>query len=157
MNISYRKIINKILSKKYTIAVAESCTGGNICSQLTKFPGISKSFFLGIISYSNESKIKLLKINKKRLHKYGAVSKEIARDMAENLMKLSKCDFTISITGISGPTGETKNKPIGLVYIGIGTKNKIYVYKRIFKGTRIAIQKKSTKMSLELLYKRISL
>ena len=146
MDISYKKIINKILSKNYKIAIAESCTGGNVCSQLTKFPGISKSFFLGIISYSDESKIKLLKINKKKLNKYGAVSKEIARDMAKNLIKLSKCDFTISTTGISGPTGKTKNKPIGLVYIGIGTKNKIYVYKKIFKGTRISIQKKTTKM-----------
>ena len=90
MNIFYKKTLTKIMNKNKTLSIAESCTGGRICNEITKIPGISKTFLLGIISYSNNAKISLLKINNKKLNKYGAVSKEIAKEMAINILKISK-------------------------------------------------------------------
>ncbi len=145
--------IKKILKKKYKIAVAESCTGGRICYELTKISGISKIFISGVIAYSNSSKIKILNVKKESLIKYGAVSKEVAIEMAKNILKITKSDYSISTTGISGPTGFSKKKPLGLVYIAISNKKITKVYKNIFKGSRINIQKKATEKSIELLVK----
>jgi len=148
-----RNNIKKILKKKYKIAVAESCTGGRICYELTKISGISKIFISGVIAYSNSSKIKILNVKKESLIKYGAVSKEVAIEMAKNILKITKSDYSISTTGISGPTGFSKKKPLGLVYIAISNKKITKVYKNIFKGSRIDIQKKATEKSIELLVK----
>ncbi|PPR41593.1 MAG: Nicotinamide-nucleotide amidohydrolase PncC [Alphaproteobacteria bacterium MarineAlpha5_Bin12] len=145
--------IKKILKKKYKIAIAESCTGGRICYELTKISGISKIFISGVIAYSNSSKIKILNVKKESLIKYGAVSKEVAIEMAKNILKITKSDYSISTTGISGPTGFSKKKPLGLVYIAISNKKITKVYKNIFKGSRINIQKKATEKSIELLVK----
>jgi len=145
--------IKKILKKKYKIAVAESCTGGRICYELTKISGISKIFISGVIAYSNSSKIKILNVKKESLIKYGAVSKEVAIEMAKNILKITKSDYSISTTGISGPTGFSKKKPLGLVYIAISNNKITKVYKNIFKGSRIDIQKKATEKSIELLVK----
>ena len=145
--------IKKILKKKYKIAVAESCTGGRICYELTKISGISKIFISGVIAYSNSSKIKILNVKKESLIKYGAVSKEVAIEMAKNILKITKSDYSISTTGISGPTGFSKKKPLGLVYIAISNKKITKVYKNIFKGSRIDIQKKATEKYIELLVK----
>ena len=135
----YKKILNKLIKKNYSFSVAESCTGGRISSEITKIPGSSKVFYCGIIAYSNESKI-----NSKKLLKFGAVSKEISIEMAKNLLKITKNDFCISTTGISGPTGSTRLKKIGLTYICLYSKRKKIVYKKIFKRNRITIQKKIT-------------
>lgn len=151
MNILYKKIINKLLKKKFTISIAESCTGGQVCSEISKISGVSNVFLCGVIAYSNSAKIKILKVDKSKLIKYGAVSKEIAKEMTLNLLKISKSDYCIATTGIAGPTGGTKNKPVGLVFIAIATKNRLLVRKKIFKGNRIFIQKKSTEAVFNIL------
>ena len=153
MIISYKKILNKFIKKNRTLSIAESCTGGKIANEITKIPGISKIFSAAIIAYSNFSKIKFLKIKKNNLIKYGAVSKEIAKEMAINLKNISGSDYSISTTGIAGPSGFTKKKPVGLVYIGIAYKNKVTVYKKNFKGSRIEIQRKITKFVFSILNK----
>ena len=129
----YKKIVSKLIDKKISISIAESCTGGLLSSTLTKVPGISKIFNMGLITYSNKSKNLILK-------KYGAVSEKIAYLMANNLYKISKSDIVISITGIAGPSGGTKSKPVGLVFIGIKYKKKIFIIKKNFKGSRNSIQ-----------------
>ena len=108
----------KLIKKKLTISIAESCTGGLLAHNLTKLANSSKYFQIGFATYSNESKIKILKVNKDVIKKYGAVSKECCKAMVENLSKISKSRINISITGIAGPGGASKNKPVGLVYIG---------------------------------------
>ena len=148
-----RKIINKIINKNIKISIAESCTGGRICYELTKIPGISNIFTYGIIAYSNIAKINILKVKKTTIKKYGAVSKQTAKEMSSNLLKISKSDFAISTTGISGPTGFSYKKPIGLVYISISNKKKTNVYRKVFKGTRLEIQKKATNKAFKLLIK----
>ena len=148
-----KRIIKILLKKQYSISIAESCTGGKICYELAKISGISKIFKYGVIVYSNESKIKILNINKTKLKKYGAVSKEIAKDMSKNILKISKSDYSISTTGIAGPTGSTSTKPVGLVYISISNLKKTYVYKKKFNGTRLQIQKKACDESFKLLIK----
>ena len=148
-------LIKFLLKNRYILATCESCTGGKISDEFCKIPGVSKVFLTGIIAYSNNSKIKFLKINKNRLKKYGAVSKQIASDMAHNLLKISNSDYCISTTGIAGPTGKTKGKSIGLVYIGFASKKKLKVYKKHFNGTRITIQKKATHMVFEILNKNL--
>lgn len=155
MNIFYKKTLMKIMNNGKTLSVAESCTGGRICNEMAKIPGISKIFLLGIVAYSNNSKISTLKINSKKLNKYGAVSKEIAKEMAINILKISKSDFSISTTGIAGPTGFSNKKPIGLVYFAIASKKKIHIYKKNFKGSRLSIQKKSTDFAFNILDKFI--
>jgi len=155
MNIFYKKTLKKLINKGRTLSIAESCTGGKICHEISKIPGISKVFLLGVIAYSNNSKINILKINKKKLEKYGAVSREIAKEMAINLLKISKSDYSISTTGIAGPTGFTNKKPIGLVYIAIAYKKRIFIYKKNFTGSRLIIQKKSTDLAFKVLNKNM--
>lgn len=148
-----KKIINKLIKNKITISVAESCTGGLIASEITSVPNSSNIFNLGLVTYSNQSKEKLLKIKKQNLKKYGAVSAQICRDMVENLFKISKTDLCISTTGIAGPSGGSKLKPVGLVYIGIKFKktSKIYMYNFNKKLERNKIQKKTVNTTFNLL------
>ena len=135
--------------KPLTISTAESCTGGMIASKLIEVPGISENFIEGIVSYSNEAKIKKLKVKKETLEKYGAVSEEVAREMLAGL----KTDIGISTTGIAGPGGGTKNKPVGLVYIGIKVKDEVKVFRRELKGDRNKIRQRAMMHALYNLLK----
>ena len=138
--------------KPLTISTAESCTGGMIASKLIEVPGISENFIEGIVSYSNEAKIKRLKVKKETLEKYGAVSEEVAREMLAGL----KTDIGISTTGIAGPDGGTKNKPVGLVYIGIKVKDEVKVFRRELKGDRNKIRQRAMMHALYNLLKILS-
>ena len=139
------KVVKRLLQKKIKISFAESCTGGMLSSTITSVSGSSKVFNLGLITYSNKTKIDILKVPKKIISKYGAVSKECCLSMVINLSKISKAGISVSITGIAGPYGGTKLKPVGLVYIGIKKGNNISVQKNLFKSKkRISIQKATT-------------
>ena len=143
------KILNK---KKLKISFVESCTGGLLASTITSISGASKVFNLGLITYSNQAKIKVLKVNKNIIKKYGAVSHECCFAMVKNLSKISKANINVSITGIAGPKGGTKQKPVGLVYIGIKKGNKMQVKKYLFKNKkRTSIQKATVKKALDLI------
>ena len=148
---SYRNLINTLIAKKITVAIAESCTGGLLSTSFTSIPGVSKIFKIGLITYSNESKKLLLKIPLSKINKFGAVSEETAFLMVSNLSRISNCKLCISTTGIAGPSGGSKKKPIGLIYIGIKYKKKIIVFKKLFKGNRNKIQKDTTKYTLQLI------
>ena len=137
------KIILRLIKKKISVSIAESCTGGLISSSITKISGASKIFSCGIISYSNNSKFKYLSVSKKTLNKFGAVSSNVAEEMVDGLYKIEKAKITISTTGIAGPKGGSIKKPVGLVYIGLKFKNKNYIYKKIFIGSRIDVQRKT--------------
>ena len=138
-----KKIIDKLIKKNISISVAESCTGGLIANTITKYSGVSKIFSYGIITYSNKSKSKYLSVSKTNLSKFGAVSKEVAEDMINGLYKNERAQICISTTGIAGPNGGTKLKPVGLVYIGIKINNKNYIFKKIYKGNRLDIQRRT--------------
>ena len=142
----------KLIKKKLTISVAESCTGGLLAHNLTKLANSSKYFQMGLTTYSNQAKIEILKVNKKIIDKYGAVSKECCKSMVQNLSKISKSKINISITGIAGPGGGSKDKPIGLVYIGVKKGNKIIIKENKFKSkNRFLIQKTTVKTSLKII------
>ena len=147
------KTLIKLLSKKkLKISLAESCTGGLLASCITAISGSSKIFSLGLITYSNQAKIKVLKVNKNVIKKYGAVSHECCAAMVKNLSKISKANINVSITGIAGPKGGTKEKPVGLVYIGVKKGNKIQVNKCLFKAkNRSSIQKATVRKALNLI------
>jgi nicotinamide-nucleotide amidase len=156
-NETIEKTLLKILNeKKYTLSVAESCTGGLIGEKITSVPGSSKYFAGGVITYSNEVKINQLKVEKNIIEKFGAVSEECAKQMAFNVSKIFKTEASISVTGIAGPDGGTNEKPVGLVYIGTCLNNKIDVKRFIFRGDREAIRQRSAKTAMNLLIKRIS-
>ena len=139
------KLVKKLIEKKLTISFAESCTGGMLSSTITSVSGSSKIFNLGLVTYSNKSKISILKIPKKIISKYGSVSNECCLSMVKNLSKISQANISVSITGVAGPSGGSKLKPIGLVYIGIKKGNKIIIQRNLFKKTnRILIQKAVT-------------
>ncbi len=143
------KLLNK---KKLRISLAESCTGGLLASSITSISGASKIFNLGLVTYSNQAKIKVLKVNKNLIKKYGAVSHECCSAMVKNLSKISKANINVSITGIAGPKGGTKEKPVGLVYIGVKKGKKIHVNKCLFKAKkRSSIQKATVRKALNLI------
>ena len=148
-------IINlvKILTKRrLKIAFAESCTGGMLSSEITSVSGASKVFSVGLVTYSNHAKITVLKVNKSIIQKYGAVSTQCCQAMVKNLAKISKAQINVSITGIAGPNGGTKFKPVGLVYIGVKKNNKLLITKNLFKyKNRKAIQKATVKRTLEII------
>ena len=151
-----QKVFFILKKKKLKISLAESCTGGLLSASITSIKGSSKVFSMGLVTYSNESKITVLKIPKKIIQKYGAVSVQCCLSMVKNLSKISKSKICISITGIAGPKGGTRIKPIGLVYIGIKIGKKIVVNKCNFKNKgRLFIQKQSVKKTLSLLLKLI--
>ena len=158
LNNQLKKLTAKLKKNKIKVAVAESCTGGLISYNLTKIPGASKYFMMGIVSYSNISKRDLLKVRQKTLTKYGAVSAEICKEMCNNLLKISKTNIAISVTGIAGPDGGTKKKPIGLVYVGICSKNKLEIKKFNFgkKLSRINIQNLTLKKTIKLIENHIN-
>jgi PncC family amidohydrolase len=147
-----QKIIKLLTKKKLKISFAESCTGGLLSNTITSIKGSSKIFTLGLVTYSDESKIKLLKVPKDIIKKYGAVSQETCLAMLNNLNKIGKTNIAVSITGIAGPKGATKKKPVGLVYIGIKKANKIKVDKYLFKNKgRSYIQKAAVNSSLKMI------
>ena len=147
-----KKIINRLSKKRFKISVAESCTGGLLANTITSESGASKIFNLGLVTYSNQAKIKVLKVNKNIIKKYGAVSHECCLAMVKNLSKISKANINVSITGIAGPKGGTKEKPVGLVYIGVKKGNKIQVNKCLFKAkNRSSIQKATVRKALNLI------
>ena len=152
MKLLTKKIINKLINKKLTISVAESCTGGMLSRALTSVSGSSKVFEFGLVVYSNKSKINILHIPKNIIKKYGSVSAKVCYSMVKNLIKISKTNIALSITGIAGPGGGTKKKAVGLVYIGIKERNKIYVKKYLFKNKgRSYIQRATVNKSLGLI------
>ena len=147
-----KSLIRLLIKKKYKISLAESCTGGLLASSITSISGTSKIFNLGLVTYSNQSKIKILKVNKNIIRRYGAVSHECCYAMVNNLSKISKANINVSITGIAGPKGGTKHKPVGLVYIGVKKGNKILINKCLFKSKkRSSIQKATIKKALDLI------
>ena len=153
---SIDKLHKKLIKKKISISVAESCTGGLLSSKLTKLSGSSKYFRMGLITYSNNAKINILKVKKNIIDNHGSVSQECCKSMVENLSKLSKSKINVSITGIAGPKGGTKDKPVGLVFIGIKRGNKIFIIKNLFgKKKRSIIQNNTVEKCINLLIKII--
>ena len=146
-----KSLIRILTKKKLKISIAESCTGGLLASTITSISGASKIFNLSFVTYSNQAKINILKVNKNIIKKYGAVSHECCSAMVKNLSRISKANINVSITGIAGPKGGTKQKPVGLVYIGVKKGNKILINKYLFKSKkRSSIQKATVKKALDL-------
>ena len=137
------KVVKKLINKDISTSVAESCTGGLLSSKITSVSGVSKIFYLGLVVYSNQSKSTILNIPSKFIFKYGAVSSQLISKALHNLHKKTKSKLCICTTGIAGPTGGSKNKPVGLVFIGIRYKNKNIIIKKNYKGTRKQIQNKT--------------
>ena len=147
-----KKIISLIKRKRMKLSIAESCTGGMLSSAITSVSGSSKVFTMGLVTYSNKAKKSILKVPEKIIKKYGAVSVQCCLAMVNNLSKISKSKICVSITGIAGPKGGSKQKPVGLVYIGIRVGKKVVVNKCNFKNKgRIFIQKQTVKKTLSLL------
>ena len=147
-----KSLVKKLIKKKLKISFAESCTGGMLASQITSISGASVVFNLGLVTYSNQAKIKILKVNKILIKKFGAVSAECCEAMVKNLAKISKADINVSITGIAGPKGASKSKPVGLVYIGLNKGKKLIITKNFFKSkNRISIQKATVNKAIKLL------
>jgi len=151
-----KKIIRKLTKKKIKISLAESCTGGMLSSSITSINGSSKVFNLGIIAYSNKSKIEILKVPKKILRKYGSVSEQVCKVMAKNVSKIGNTNMSVSVTGIAGPRGGTEKKPVGLVYVGIKKDSKIIVKKYLFKNKgRSYIQNSTVNKCLKLILRTL--
>ena len=149
-----KSLIKLLIKKKIKISVAESCTGGLLASTITSTSGASKIFNLGLVTYSNQAKIQILKVNKNIIKKYGAVSHECCSAMVKSLSKISKANINVSITGVAGPRGGTKKKPVGLVYIGVKKGNKIQIIKCLFTNKiRSSIQKATVKKALNLIFR----
>ena len=147
-----KKIVTLLKKKRFKLSIVESCTGGLLASSITSISGASKVFNLGLITYSNQAKIKILKVNNNVIRKYGAVSHECCSAMVKNLSRISKANINVSVTGIAGPRGGTKQKPVGLVYIGVKKGNKIEINKCLFKSKkRSSIQKATVKKALDLI------
>ncbi len=147
-----KKIVTLLKKKRLKLAIAESCTGGMLSGSITSISGSSKIFTMGLVTYSNQSKKLLLKVPKKVIKKHGAVSIQCCFSMVNNLSKISKSNIAISVTGVAGPTGGTKKKPVGLVYIGLKRANKVKIHRFVFKNRgRTNIQKSAVKKSLKLI------
>jgi len=147
-----QKLVKLLIKKKLKVSFAESCTGGLLSSSITSISGSSKVFTLGLVTYSNQAKINVLKVPKKIIIKHGAVSSETCLFMVKNLNRISKTNISLSITGVAGPKGGTKQKPVGLVYIGIKKGNKISVKKFLFKNkNRYSIQRSTVNKALNLI------
>ncbi len=143
------KLGELLIKKNYRISVAESCTGGRIGDLITDIPGASRYFMGGIIAYSNEAKMKILNVKSKTIEKYGAVSEECAREMLMGVSSIFKTEVAIATTGIAGPTGGTKEKPVGLVYIGIKVDDFIDIKRYVFEGSRVEIKRKIAEKAIE--------
>ena len=142
---------NILRKRKMTMAVAESCTGGLISSRITDISGSSDYFIMGIVTYSNEIKENILNVSPKLMRKHGAVSKQVALEMAKGVRLLAATDIGIGVTGIAGPTGGTKSKPVGLVYIALITDKKQIVKEFQFKGTREEIKFKASQTTMDMI------
>jgi len=152
LNNKSKKIVKLLKKKKIKISFAESCTGGKLSSAITSVSGSSKVFTLGLIAYSNQSKIKVLKVPKSIIRKYGSVSEPVCLAMVKNISRIGKTNMSVSITGIAGPSGGSKKKPVGLVYVGIKKSNRSEVKKYLFKNKgRAYIQKAAVNKSLGLI------
>ena len=147
------KILKKFVKAQKTLALAESCTGGLIGDRLTNIPGASAYFLLGVIAYDYAAKTRLLGVPAGLLKKHGAVSKEVASIMAQGARKILNTDYSLAVTGIAGPSGATPQKPVGLVFIALSTKERTIVKKFLFKGTRMAIKNQTAKTALKMLAK----
>ena len=146
-----QKVVKLLSKKRLKISLAESCTGGLLSSSITSISGSSKVFTLGLVTYSNQAKINILKVPKRIIIKHGAVSYETCLSMVKNLNKISKTNISVSFTGVAGPKGGTKQKPVGLVYIGIKKGNKTMVKKILFKSKkRNLIQRSKVNKALNL-------
>ena len=147
-----KSLVRKLTKKKLKISFVESCTGGMLANTITSVSGSSKVFNLGLITYSNQSKIKILKVNKNIIKKFGAVSYECCKAMVINLSKISKANINVSITGIAGPNGGSEKKPVGLVYVGVKKANKIIISKNIFNSkNRVSIQKLTVRKAIKII------
>ena len=156
MNNNIKQIISKLREKKIILSIAESCTGGMLSQSITSISGSSEVFSFGVVTYSNQSKIKYLNVPREIIKKYGAVSEECCYSMLVNLEKISKSNLCVVITGVAGPNGGTKMKPVGLVYIGIKKGKKIKINNFLFKDqNRDSIRKRSVKKTLEIIKKFI--
>jgi len=152
LNNKSKKIVNLLKRKKLKISFAESCTGGLLSSAITSVSGSSKVFNLGLVTYSNQSKINLLKVPKNIIKKYGTVSEQVCLAMVKNISKIDKTSISVSITGIAGPSGSTKKKPVGLVYIGVMKSKKIKINKYLFKNRgRTFIQRSAVNKCIGLI------
>jgi PncC family amidohydrolase len=144
-------IARSLIKKKLSLSICESCTGGMLGTFITSEPGSSKYFCGGVIAYSDEVKQRVVGVRQATLSKYGAVSAEVVREMAQGVLKRFKADISISITGIAGPTGGTKKKPVGLVYLCVATRQHVAVENCMFKGSRNQIRREACKKVLRLL------
>ena len=152
MKLMGQTIVKKLIKKRLKISFVESCTGGLLSSTITSVNGSSKVFIIGLVAYSNQSKINLLKVSKNIIRKYGAVSEQVCLAMLKNISKIARTKMSVSITGIAGPSGGTIKKPVGLVYIGIKKANKIKIKKYLFKNKgRSYIQRAAVNKSLGLI------
>ena len=152
-----RELIEKLIASGVTVATAESCTGGLIAAAITDVAGASAVFGYGLVTYSNEAKEKILGVKKETLTTFGAVSEECAYEMAEGLKKVSRADCAVSVTGIAGPGGGSAEKPVGLVYMGLAWKDKVYVKRNLFQGTREEIRQQTVKTAFAFIEEKVFL
>ena len=148
-------VVKLLKDRSLTISFCESCTGGGIASAITDIPGSSSVFGFGTVTYSNEAKMKVAKVSEETLKKYGAVSPETALEMADGIRKLSGSDIAVSVTGIAGPDGGSKEKPVGLVYMGISTNENSYTKRLMLKGNRDKIRENTVKKALTEIFQYI--
>jgi len=158
LDMKLEKVIGDALREKgWTLSVAESCTGGLICDRITDVPGSSDYFMGGMVTYSNESKAEHLGIPLDFIKRYGAVSQQVAKKMAQGVRRAFSTTFGLSTTGVAGPTGGTKRSPIGRVFIGLADGEKIWVKKLNLKGSRREIKKQASEMALQFFYETMCL
>ena len=155
INKEAKRLFNNCFKRKLVVTTAESCTGGMIASSIVSIDGSSNIFHSSFVTYSNEMKSKMLKIPNKLINKNGAVSEIVAYNMASNVLNLMEADLSIAVTGIAGPGGGSENKPVGLIWIAVGTNKKIITKKYLFNGNRLEIRKETTLESLKLANKII--
>jgi PncC family amidohydrolase len=151
------KLIGDLLRERgWTLSIAESCTGGLVCDRITDVPGSSDYFMGGMVNYSDESKEKHLGVPLDEIRRYGAVSPQVAKKMAQGVRKTFNTTFGLSTTGVAGPTGGTKRSPVGRVFIGLAARRKVWVKKLDLKGSRREIKEKATEKALQFFYGRIA-
>lgn len=146
------KLFALLKKRNLKISTAESCTGGMIASAITNVSGASEFFGTGVVTYSNEAKMKLISVKSETLEKYGAVSEQTAFEMAEGVLKLGEADVSVAVTGIAGPTGGTVDKPVGLVYIGVSGRFGTVVFKNVFDGDRSEVRRQTVDKAFEEVY-----
>ncbi len=147
-----KRIGDLLREKGWTLSVAESCTGGLVSHRITNVSGSSGYFEGGVVSYSTRAKAAHLRIPPAYLQKYGAVSSQVARKMAEGVRKAFRTDFGLSTTGVAGPTGGTKRTPVGLVFMALSDGKRSWVKKELFRGTRLQVKQQASQRCLEFLY-----